>query len=918
MPMVMLKLRPGVNTELTASLNEAGVSESNLIRYRNGLPEKLGGWAKFYDFAVGGVPKALHAWLDLNEAAYLGVGTTTLLGQISEDDDGERQLVDLTPQTFTSDFAPDFDTTNGSPNVVVDDPNIANVTVFDSVEFLTPVSVGGLILSGIYPIALNLGTTTYRIVAASNASALVTDGGAVPVFTTTQGNSQVSVLLEDHGLAVGGKINFPIETILNIDGNDNFTKALLHANGADASPTFTDSNVGGSAHTWTAAGNAQIDTAQFKFGGASGLFDGTGDYVTTPDHADFTLAALDWTWDCWFNCNAASGTIERIFGQCDNTGTAASTSIRGARLATDVIQCIASVGGSNFTVSSTSTFTNAVNTGWHHLAFVRTGNTLKLFIDGVQEGGDVAITGSINDSSEVWAFGTTGAITSDPWTGWLDEGRLSVGIARWTANFTPPVAEYGAEEASVSGTYTVSSVTDADNFIIPLDVEAGATGVTAMNGGDVRIVYHIALGPSAPSTGYGIGTYGSGAYGTGSAASSAQTGTPITSTDWALDNWGEILIACTEGGAVYYWQPNTGFQNARMISGNGAPPYNTGAFVSMQTQMLICYGSTDELDIGLDRDPLLVKWTDNAGDFTDFEIGTTSQAGSRRLSTGSKIVGGMSVAQQELLWTDLGLWSMKYLGSLQAGVWGFEQIGWSCGLIGKHAAARLGSNVFWMGDNNFFVLQGTGVSVMACSVWDRVFQDINTTYKHKCVAWANTPFNEVWFYYPRQSTSATEPDAYVKLNVLEGVWDYGVLDRSAAIDQSIVGMPIAASPAGIIYEHETSPDADGQALNASFTTGLFQLSDGLDIMMADWLLPDMKWQEVDSSTPASIQMTFRAYKYPGSTAVTYGPYTLSSTQQYQNLRIRARFISIEVESNDVGSWWRFGGPRVRVAPDGRL
>ena len=681
MPMVMLRLRPGVNTELSPSLNEAGYSQSNLIRYRNGLAEKLGGWSRFYQFVVGGVPKALHAWLDLNDTEYLAVGTTTLLGAISN-----GTLTDLSPQTVTSNFNEDFDTTNASPNVVVDDPNISNVTNYDAVEFLTPISVGGLILSGVYPIDLGLGTTTYRIVAASNATSTVASGGAVPAFATTSGSQTITVTFTAHGLAVGGKFNFPIAT-------------------------------------------------------------------------------------------------------------------------------------------------------------------------------------------------TGGGVT-------------------------------------ILGTYTALTVPTANTFTIAVSTLATSTTSFSMNSGQARLRYHIALGPALASSGYSIGTYSSGGYSTGTAVS-AQTGTPITSTDWTLDNWGEILLACTEGGFVYYWQPGTGFQNVRPLVGNGAPPYNNGAFVSMQTQMLICYGSTNELEAGLDQDPLLVKWS-NQGDFMDFQVSTTSQAGSRRLSTGSKIVAGMSVASQELLWTDLGLWSMKYLGGLQAGVWGFEQIGLNTGLIGKHAAARLGSNVFWMGGSNFFVLQGSGVSVLNCTVWDRVFQDLNTAHQHKCVAWANTPFSEIFFFYPRASTSATEPDAYVKLNVQEGVWDYGVLDRSAAIDQSIVGMPIAATPSGVIYEHEVSPDADGQPLNASFTTGVFQLSEGQDIMLADWMQPDMKWQQVDSSTPASIQVTFRAYKYPNSTPVTYGPYTLTSTQQYQNLRVRGRLISIEVESNDVGTWWRFGGPRVRIAPDGRL
>src|SRR5262249_33755527 len=75
------------------------------------------------------------------------------------------------------------------------------------------------------------------------------------------------------------------------EGNAQYTKVLPDCDGGYGSTTFGDSNAGGSAHIWTAGGNAQIDTADFKFGGASGLFDGSGDYVTTPAHADFQLGS---------------------------------------------------------------------------------------------------------------------------------------------------------------------------------------------------------------------------------------------------------------------------------------------------------------------------------------------------------------------------------------------------------------------------------------------------------------------------------------------------------------------------------------------------------------------------------------------------------------------------------------------------
>lgn len=72
--------------------------------------------------------------------------------------------------------------------------------------------------------------------------------------------------------------------------------ALLHMNGSDASTTFTDQR----GHTFTAAGNAQIDTAQSKFGGASGLFDASGDYISTPDSDEWSFGSGDFTIECWY------------------------------------------------------------------------------------------------------------------------------------------------------------------------------------------------------------------------------------------------------------------------------------------------------------------------------------------------------------------------------------------------------------------------------------------------------------------------------------------------------------------------------------------------------------------------------------------------------------------------------------------
>src|ERR1700688_1855664 len=119
-------LAPGLNVERTPTLLRAGYSQSSLIRFRDGLVQKYGGWQKYYSFSVGGIPRDLHGWEDLNSVGHLAVGTTTALDVITN-----NTLQNITPQTLISNFAPsvNFSTTINTPIVGITDANITNVTV---------------------------------------------------------------------------------------------------------------------------------------------------------------------------------------------------------------------------------------------------------------------------------------------------------------------------------------------------------------------------------------------------------------------------------------------------------------------------------------------------------------------------------------------------------------------------------------------------------------------------------------------------------------------------------------------------------------------------------------------------------------------------------------------------------------------
>jgi hypothetical protein len=137
------------------------------------------------------------------------------------------------------------------------------------------------------------------------------------------------------------------------------------------------------------------------------------------------------------------------------------------------------------------------------------------------------------------------------------------------------------------------------------------------------------------------------------------------------------------------------------------------------------------------------------------------------------------------------------------------------------------------------------------------------------------------------------------------------------MDQTVLGGPIGATPQGIIYQHETSPNADNGPLTSSFTTGEFFLAEGEEFAFVDQVLPDFKWSTFSGGGSANIQMTFNVTNFPGDAPVSYGPYTVTQATEFIPVRFRGRLMSITVLSNDVGSFWRLGACKYRYAPCGR-
>ena len=835
MPIKSVKLIPGVNVEKTPTLNEAGISQSAFGRFRDGLFQKIGGWAQYF-FYNAGIPRALHAWQDLNSVGHLAVGTTSSFGVITS---GAVNV--LTPQQLTTNPAVNFSTVSGTKLVTVIDASLTGVTtIYDGVYFNTPISVGGLILSGFYSIIAPIASaTSYTITAAKNATATVNNGGAVPTFTTVSGSAVVTVNLTAHGLVNNDTINFPIST---------------SANGITIVGSYV-ATVASDADKFTITGNAQATASStVSMDGAAAQLLYT---ITLGPAAAGAAYGTGTTYPVTFTNSSANvgGT-----GLPTSSGTPCSFTTTGT-LPTNFAPLTKSV---TFTNSSANISGSGLPT---------TAGALVTFTGAVPIGFDVGNT------YYILSGGSSSTIT---------------------------VAASVGGTAIVAGSAGGSGTMAYNNTFFTLGGTSSIITVSAASGGAAIVAGSAGSGTHTLNIGFGSGTYGFGI------TPGTQTGTPISATNWTIDNWGQDVVACPAGGGIYYWNPTGGFST--LVNILTAPVFNEGIFVSMPQQILVAYGSTVAQNIGVQQDPLLVAWSD-IGDFEAWTPLTTNQAGSYRIPTGSKIVGGIQGPQNGLIWTDLDMWSMNYLGYPL--VFGFTKVGANCGLAGKHAACQLSGNVYWMGQSNFFMFGGSGVQVIPCPIWDYVFQNVDTANIYKTVACANTSFNEVWWFFPASAGSG-EPNRYVKYNTLERTWDYGSLSRTAWIDQSVLGPPIAASPDSYIWKHETTEDAAGSAIVSSMQTGYFVVNEAHEKTFIDLIWPDFKYGLYGGSQGASIQVTVYGADYPTDTPTAFGPFTMNSTTQYINLRMRARLVAMKFESSDLGSFWRIGNVRVRYAQDGKV
>ena len=445
------------------------------------------------------------------------------------------------------------------------------------------------------------------------------------------------------------------------------------------------------------------------------------------------------------------------------------------------------------------------------------------------------------------------------------------------------------------------------------------------NGGGSSVgAYQINTGldTSVQGTGWGAGTWGRGAWDSASDLTAGGNTLRI----WSHDNFGEDLLMNVRDEGIFYWDKTNGV-TARAVplntlAGNSETPVIAKQIlVSDKDRHVIAFGCDPEGAGAGEQDPLLIRFSSQES-LTQWGAQTTNTAGDLRLGSGSEIVTAVETRQQILVFTDVSLHAMQFLGP--PFVFGINTVSENITTASPLCAIAVNDNVFWMGREEFYVYSGA-VNKLPCTVKDYVFSDFNEQQIQKVTASSNTSFSEVWWFYP--SASSDENDRYVVFNYEQQVWYYGTMDRTCWIDRGVDALPIAASSDHYLYEQENGLD-DGSttpatAIPSHIESSQMDLGEGDQFAFLSRLIPDITFRDSTANTPTAT-FTLSARNYPG------GPYLQNEAdsvvktasapvEQFTNqvnTRLRGRSFNLKVETTTTETTWRLGTPRVDVRPDG--
>jgi len=476
----------------------------------------------------------------------------------------------------------------------------------------------------------------------------------------------------------------------------------------------------------------------------------------------------------------------------------------------------------------------------------------------------------------------------------------------------------GIPNAEINTEHEITRI-DADSFSFP--VATSATSTVAGGGGNaIDIECQINPGPVVNQYGYG---WGSGGWGANPWGLGGLTPITIFQRDWWFDAFDNDTVMNIRNGAIYYWAFDATFSVRPILlsavgGASDVPDEAMQILMSQNDKHLLAFGATPYG--GGNFDPLLIRWASQ----DQPEIWTplpTNSAGFIRLSNGDRIVRALRTRQEILVWTESTLVSLQFLGTTD--VFGVQELADNISLFGPRAVATMNNVTYWMGVDKFYVYDGR-VNTLPCSIRDYIFEDINYEQAPQIVCGTNEGWNEIWWFYPSESSGLNTNDRYVIYNFLEQVWYYGNLPRTAWLDSPLRKYPVAVG-GQYIFDHERGYNDDILPMQSFITSSDFDLTnqngEGDQFILTKRIIPDVNFGGSTAATP-TVKMTLKPRNFPGAEYDSEPdlPIVETTVDRYTNqvfIRARARQMGFTISSDELDVSWQLGTPRVEGRSDGK-
>jgi hypothetical protein len=789
MPLQKVVFKPGVNKENTRYTNEGGWYDCDKIRFRQGTPEKIGGWQQISNYTYVGTCRSLWSWATLGGIVYIGVGT----------------------------YAKFYIEQGGFYNDI------------------TPIRAVQMSLSN--------------------------------PFAATSGSTTVTVTDTAHGCATGDYVNFLGAVALS-------------------NQTFTRSTATNFILTTALAANTPV-RLYTSTGGAlpTGLLEGVEYYIKVVSGTTVQLATVP-SGAAVTTTTAGSGT----FNLYVNNGLTAAVLNQSF--------AVTKIDADSYTI------TTPVAAGTYDTGHGGTVNAYYEIPVGADEPQTISGWGAGSWGSGSWG---TGQLSVTPARIWYQNnfgqdlvfGYRGGAMYYWNAAYSLSPATFTITIAA-PGVLTYTYATLTEGMAITLATTGSLpTGLTS-------------------GTVYFVGGVSGTTFKLATTFANALAGTYITTSG-------------TQSGTHYVL--SNGIPVTSLGGASDVPAVVNFVMVSDASRFTIAFGCTPYG--GGTLDPMLIRWSDQES-VVNWTPAITNQAGYVRLSHGSQILTAVQTRQEIVVFTDTSLYSLQYLGPPY--VWGSQLLGDNVSIAGYNTAIVASGIVYWMGVDKFYRYDGR-VTTLRCDLRQFIYGDINLDQQTQFFAGTNEGFNEVWWFYC--TSGSTLIDRYVVYNYVEDVWYYGSMSRTAWLDSGLTNYPLAATYSNNLVYHEYGIDDNTTnttlPIEAYITSSQYDIGDGHNFGFVWRIVPDLTFRG-SSTTGETPQVTMyllplqnsgSGYNDPVESGnqsvggVSYanvdriGTYTVDQFTGQIYTRVRGRQMSLKISSNQIGTTWQLGSPRIDIRPDGR-